>query len=129
MRLAEVSDDADRSMERFMALADRRRDGALNMTAFNIMGAAVAAEPETLAISPGAPVMLGAGPVTVTLRSAVGRNPWPRASRPLRRTAKVYLVAKGLGTDVPPETIYQLYLGLPPGSAPRSRQHLTTSVR
>jgi hypothetical protein len=31
---------------------------------------------------------------------------------------KVYLVAKGLGTDEPPETIYQLYLGLPPGTVP-----------
>ena len=48
--------------------------GALNITAFNIMGVAVAAEPETLAISPGAPVTLGAGPVTVTLGSAVGQS-------------------------------------------------------
>ena len=31
---------------------------------------------------------------------------------------KLYLVAKGLGTDQPPETIYQLYLGLPQGTAP-----------
>jgi hypothetical protein len=31
---------------------------------------------------------------------------------------KVYLVAKGLGTDAPPETIYQLYLGLPQGTVP-----------
>ena len=34
------------------------------------------------------------------------------------RDRKVYLVAKGLGTDEPPETIYQLYLGLPQGSVP-----------
>ena len=31
---------------------------------------------------------------------------------------KVYLVAKGLGTDEPPETIYRIYLGLPQGVAP-----------
>jgi tyrosinase len=31
---------------------------------------------------------------------------------------KLYLVAKGLGTDAPPETIYQLYLGLPQGTVP-----------
>ena len=91
--------------------------GALNITAFNIMGAAVAAEPETLAISPGAPVLLSAGPVTVTLAPPSGEALSARAAT-IAPDRKIYLVAKGLGTDVPPETIYQLYLGLPQGSAP-----------
>jgi hypothetical protein len=91
--------------------------GALNMTAVNTMGVAVAAEPETLASSTGAPVTLGAGPVTVTLAPPSGKTLSARVAS-VAPDRKVYLVAKGLGTDAPPETIYQLYLGLPPGTAP-----------
>src|SRR5947207_6302222 len=40
---------------------------AMTGAAVNTTGVAVAAEPETLAISATAPVVLGAGPVTVTL--------------------------------------------------------------
>ena len=36
----------------------------------------------------------------------------------VRADRKVYLVAKGLGTDEPPETIYRIYLGLPQDVAP-----------
>ena len=92
--------------------------GALNaLNAFNPMGVAVAAEPETLATSPGAPVALGAGPVTVTLAPPSGKALSARVAG-VAPDRKIYLVAKGLGTDAPPETIYQLYLGLPPGTAP-----------
>jgi len=90
--------------------------GAFNATAFNIVGVAVAAELQTLATSPGAPVVLGAGPLTVTLAPPSGEALSARAAL-VGPDRKVYLVAKGLGTDVPPETIYQLYLGLPQGSA------------
>src|ERR1700675_2257011 len=80
---------------------------------------AVAAEHfETLATSASAPVKLGAGPVAVTLAPpAAGKALSARvATVGERRT--VYLVARGLGTDEPPETIYQIYLGLPPDVAP-----------
>jgi tyrosinase len=78
---------------------------------------AVAAEPETLATSAGAPVALGTAPTTVTLAPATGKTLSARLAT-VGQDRKVYLVAKGLGTDAPPETIYQLYLGLPPGTAP-----------
>ena len=90
---------------------------AAMMSAVNTNGVAMAAEPETLAISPRAPVALGAGPVTVMLAPPSGEALSARAAA-VAPDRKVYLVAKGLGTDVAPETIYQLYLGLPPGSAP-----------
>jgi hypothetical protein len=90
---------------------------ALNTVAVNTMGVAVAAEPETLAISAAAPVTLGAGPVTVALAPPSGKALSARVAS-ITPDRKVYLVAKGLGTDAPPETIYQLYLGLPPGSVP-----------
>ena len=85
--------------------------------AVNTIGVAVAAEPETLATSAGAAVALGAGPVTVTLVPAAGKALSARVAA-AGEGRKVYLVAKGLGTDEPPETIYQLYLGLPQGAAP-----------
>jgi hypothetical protein len=85
--------------------------------AVNAMGVAVAAEPETLATSAGEPVALGAGPVTVTLAPAAGKALSARVAT-AGEGRKVYLVAKGLGTDQPPETIYQLYLGLPQGTVP-----------
>jgi len=85
--------------------------------ALNTMGVAVAAEPETLATSAGAPVALGAGPMTVTLAPPSGKALSARVAT-VAPDRKVYLVAKGLGTDAPPETIYQLYLGLPPGTVP-----------
>jgi hypothetical protein len=91
--------------------------GALNAMGLNTTGVAVAAEPQTLATSPGAPVALGAGPVTVTLAPPSGKALSARVAS-VAPDRKIYLVAKGLGTDAPPETIYQLYLGLPPGTAP-----------
>jgi hypothetical protein len=91
--------------------------GALNTMGLNPTGVAVAAEPQTLATSPGAPVALGAGPVTVTLAPPSGKALSARVAS-VAPDRKIYLVAKGLGTDAPPETIYQLYLGLPPGTAP-----------
>lgn len=79
----------------------------------------VAAEPfETLATSDRAPVELGAGPVTVKLVPAAPAKALSARIATIGRDRKVYLVAKGLGTEEPPETIYQIYLGLPPGVAP-----------
>jgi hypothetical protein len=86
-------------------------------SAVNTIGVAVAAEPETLATSAGAPVALGTGPVIVTLTPPSGKALSARLAT-AGEARKVYLVAKGLGTDEPPETIYQLYLGLPQGTAP-----------
>ena len=90
---------------------------AATTSVVNTMGVAVAAEPETLATSAGAPVTLGAGPVTVTLAASAGKALSARVAS-VAPDRKVYLVAKGLGTDAPPETVYQLYLGLPPGTVP-----------
>lgn len=83
----------------------------------NTIGVAVAAEPETLATSAGAAVALGTGPVTVTLAAPAGKALSARVAT-VEQGRKVYLVAKGLGADEPPETIYQLYLGLPQGTVP-----------
>jgi tyrosinase len=82
---------------------------------------AMAAEsPEMLATSAGKPVALGAGPVAVTLAPASG-SAAPLSARvaTVRQDRKVYLVVKGLGTNEQPEVIYQVYLGLPPGVAPK----------
>jgi hypothetical protein len=80
---------------------------------------AVAAEHfETLATSASAPVKLGAGPVAVTLAPPAAGKALSARVATVGESRKVYLVARGLGTDEPPETIYQIYLGLPPGVAP-----------
>jgi hypothetical protein len=68
--------------------------------------------PKTLATSAGKPVALGAGPVSVTLA------PERTGQLSVARERKVYLVVRGLGTNEQPEVTYQLYLGLPPGTAP-----------
>jgi hypothetical protein len=68
--------------------------------------------PKKLATSASKPVALGAGPVTVTLA------PESTGALSVPREGKVYLVVKGLGTNEQPEVTYQLYLGLPPGTAP-----------
>jgi tyrosinase len=74
---------------------------------------------ETLATSASKPVALGAGPVAVTLASVTG-NPASLSARvaAVRSDRKVYLVVRGLGTNEQPEVIYQIYLALPPGTAP-----------
>ncbi len=95
-----------------MLVAAAAMTGAVNTT-----GVAVASEPETLATSASAPVALGVGPVTVALAPPAGKALAARIAT-AGEGRKVYLVAKGLGTDEPPETIYQLYLGLPQGSVP-----------
>jgi hypothetical protein len=80
---------------------------------------AVAAEHvETLATSAGAPVKLGAEPVAVTLAPPAAGKALSARVASVGENRKVYLVARGLGTDEPPETIYQIYLGLPPDVAP-----------
>ena len=77
---------------------------------------AVPAEPsETLARSGTAPVELGAAPVAVQLVTPAGETLSARAAAAGRR---IYLVFKGLVTDEPPDTVYQIYFGLPPGTAP-----------
>jgi hypothetical protein len=80
---------------------------------------AVAAERfETLATSARAPVKLGAGPVAVKLVPPASGKALSARVATVSENRKVYLVARGLGTDEPPETIYQIYLGLPQGVAP-----------
>src|SRR5260370_3133741 len=80
---------------------------------------AVAAEHvETLATSAGAPVTLGAEPVAVTLAPPAAGKALSARVASVGENRKGYLVARGLGTDEPPETIYQIYLGLPHGVAP-----------
>jgi hypothetical protein len=82
---------------------------------------AMTAEPfETLANSVSKPVALGVGRVTVTLVPPASAQSQTLSARvaTVRADRKVYLMVRGLGTDEPPETIYQLYLGLPPDVAP-----------
>jgi hypothetical protein len=82
---------------------------------------AMAAESfETLATSNSKPVALGAGPVAVTLAPASGSIASLSARvATVRQDRKVYLVVKGLGTNEPPDVLYQLYLALPQGVAPK----------
>ena len=63
-------------------------------------------------------VKLGAEPVAVTLAPPAAGKALSARVASVGENRKVYLVARGLGTDEPPETIYQIYLGLPPGVAP-----------
>src|ERR1700737_3826382 len=82
---------------------------------------AMAAESfETLATSASKPVALGAGPVTVTLAPAPG-NVASLSARlaSVRQDRKVYLVLRGLSTNEQPGVVYQIYLGLPQGVAPK----------
>jgi tyrosinase len=79
---------------------------------------AMAAEPDTLAASAGAPVELGAKQVSVKLAPAASSKALSARVAGIDGDRRVYLVVRGLGTDAPPETLYQLYLGLPPGVAP-----------
>jgi hypothetical protein len=82
---------------------------------------AMAAESfETLATSASKPVALGPGPVAVTLAPISG-SAAPLSARvaTVRQDRKVYLVVKGLGTNEPPDVVYQVYLALPPGTAPK----------
>lgn len=82
---------------------------------------AMAAESsETLATSAGNPVALGAGPVAVTLAPATDQAAALSARvATVRQDRKVYLVVKGLGANEQPGVIYQIYLALPPGVAPK----------
>lgn len=74
---------------------------------------------QTLATSSSKPIALGAGPVNVTLASPQSESLSARLAD-VRQNQKVYLVAKGLRTDAQPEVLYQLYLGLPAGAAPKA---------
>jgi hypothetical protein len=85
-------------------------------TGVNVMAAE---SPEMLATSASKPVALGAGPVAVTLAPAGSAAPLSARVATVRQDRKVYLVVKGLGTDEQPDVIYQVYLGLPPGVAPK----------
>ena len=84
-------------------------------------GDAMAAESEVLATSAGKPVALGAVPVTVNLAPPASDKAAPLSARiaTASKDRKVYLVVKGLRTNEPPEVLYQLYVGLPPGAAPK----------
>jgi len=89
-------------------------------TAVAGIGAMAAETPATLASSASKPVTLGSEPVTVPLVVPEGA-----ASKALSAGVasvgegrKIYLVVKGFGTDEPPESVYQVYLGLPRDAAP-----------
>ncbi len=80
----------------------------------------MAQTPETLATSAARPgtIALGAAPVQVTL--APTRADVPLLQRLAARSGrKLYLVVRGLRTAGQPETLFQIYLGLPPGAAPK----------
>jgi tyrosinase len=82
---------------------------------------AMAAESfETIATSASKPVALGAGAVAVTLAPAPG-NATSLSARvaTVQQDRKVYLVARGLGTNEQPDVVYQIYLALPQGVAPK----------
>src|ERR1051325_113878 len=77
--------------------------------------------PETLATSSPKPIALGTGPVSVTLAPAPSGNTapcWARVAA-AAKDRKVYLVLKSLAAKAPPEAVYQVYLGLPPGVTPK----------
>jgi hypothetical protein len=91
---------------------------AIGVTLAGIEGMA-AQYPETLATSAGKQIALGADPVSVTLTAPTGAG----LSADLAKVAqghKVYLVVKELRTNAQPEALYQLYLGLPPGTAAKA---------
>lgn len=83
---------------------------------------AMTAQAQTLATSSRKPIPLSAGPVNVTLAPPASGEAEPLSSRlgALRQGRRAYLVLKGLSTNEPPETLYQVYLGLPPGVEPKS---------
>ena len=70
---------------------------------------------ETLAKA--GPVVLGAGPAEATLVSDGATSLTARlaAVAPARR---LYLVLRGLRAEEPPETVYEIHLGLPRGTTP-----------
>src|SRR5262245_14039716 len=80
---------------------------------------AMAAPQDTLATSkPLGPITLGDQPVHVVLRD--GKVESAAAALPKRPPGKTLsLVLKGLSATQQPGVIYHLYLGLPPGAAPR----------
>ena len=88
------------------------------VAALTMAPGAMAVEPDTLAKSAGAPVELGAGQVSVKLAPAASSKGLSARVAGIGGDRRVYLVVRGLGTDAPPETIYQIYLGLPQGVAP-----------
>jgi hypothetical protein len=104
--------------------SDRRRLSLLVIAGVAAMTSgvnAMAAESfETIATSAGKPVALGADAVAVTLAPAPG-NAASLSARlaTVRQDRKVYLVAKGLGTNEPPNVVYQIYLALPQGITPK----------
>lgn len=81
-------------------------------------GAMAVESQETLASSASRPVMLGGGLVTVPLVPPASAKALSARVAAVAQGRKIYLVVKGFATDEPPETIYQVYLGLPPDVAP-----------
>ena len=102
----------------------RRRYVLASLAAISMMLAGVdsmaAQSPQTLATSAGKPVALGAGPVSVTLTPPGAGKPLSARVADVAQGHKVYLVVKGLRSNAQPEVLYQLYLGLPPGDAPKT---------
>jgi hypothetical protein len=76
---------------------------------------------ETLAtsVAKARDIVLGAGPVQVALAPATGSSALAARLAAVKPGQKVYLVVKGLrASEHPPEITYQIYLGLPRGTAP-----------
>lgn len=66
-------------------------------------------------------IALGAGPVEVTLTPATnGAAALASRLAAVKPGRKIHLVVRGLRADAPPETLYQIYLGLPRGTAPKA---------
>lgn len=64
-------------------------------------------------------IALGAEPFEVVLTPADGAGPLASSFAAVKPGRKLYLVVRGLRADAPPETLYQVYLGLPRGTAPK----------
>ncbi len=66
-------------------------------------------------------IALGAGPVEVTLMPpANGAGALASRLAAVKPGRKIHLVVRGLRADAPPEVLYQVYLGLPRGTAAKA---------
>jgi len=71
----------------------------------------------------GAPVTLGAAPVRVSLPTQTGDEDFSlTAGVETLDQRRLYVVAKGLETQVQPGVLYHVYLGLPAGSDPQGHE-------
>jgi tyrosinase len=95
----------------------RRRVAMIGLAAVAAIGiqlmgpveATAQAAKNVLSLAKAGPIALAAGPVTVSLAPGAAGLPPGR---------KLVLSITGLRTNVPPEVLYEVYLGLPSGAAP-----------